>query len=152
MRGSKFNRKNNRKSRKNPGKIIEQNKSFKKSRNLNFKEPNLGSGSSGSFLITGSAGSGSKTVRFPVPSSVLGLPEDTRLDSTTQEQPWPEETDEEEEATKFRFDRLEAVIEEALKTAANEEKRNHKRSVERLERGSFVSLDNSDNDNSEFMQ
>ena len=39
-------------------------------------EPNLGSGSSGSFLIAGSAGSGSETVRFPVPGSVLGLPVD----------------------------------------------------------------------------
>ena len=39
-------------------------------------EPKIGSGSSGSVFIAGSAGSGSKTVRFPVPGSVPTLPEE----------------------------------------------------------------------------
>ena len=38
-------------------------------------EPKIGSGSSGSVFKAGSTGSGSKTVRFPVPGSVPGLPE-----------------------------------------------------------------------------
>ena len=38
------------------------------------KEFEIGSGSAGSVLTAGSAGSGSKKVRFPVPSLVRGLP------------------------------------------------------------------------------
>ena len=53
------------------------------SKSWNYKEPNLGSGSSGSVLFPGSASSGSKTVRFPVPGSVLGLPDICRGGGTS---------------------------------------------------------------------
>ena len=46
-----------------------------------------GSVSSGSFSIAGSAGSGSKTVWFPVPGSVLGLPAKGFLPYSIEEPP-----------------------------------------------------------------